>query len=39
MAGSAWDFKTDDTRAEETVNVFVIYCEDEVNEPCYRIIG
>ncbi|PWV55812.1 RloB family protein [Chitinophaga sp. S165] len=35
MAGSAWDFKTDDTRAEETVNVFVIYCEDEVSEPCY----
>lgn len=35
MAENPWDIKTDDTRAEETVNVFVIYCEDDVSEPIY----
>lgn len=35
MVVSAWDIKTDDARTVETVNVFVIYCEDEVNEPLY----
>lgn len=35
MADNPWDLKTDDTRAEETVNIFVIYCEDDVSEPVY----
>lgn len=35
MTVAPWDIKTDDARAAETVNVFVIYCEDSVSEPIY----
>lgn len=35
MAVDPWDIKTDDSRQEDTVNVFVIFCEDAVSEPSY----
>jgi len=35
MAENPWDLRTDDSRSEETVNLFVIFCEDDVSEPIY----
>lgn len=35
MTVEPWDIKTDDLRAAETINVFVIFCGDAVSEPAY----
>lgn len=35
MAGNSWDIKTNDTRSEEAINLFIIFCEDDVSEPTY----
>jgi hypothetical protein len=31
----AWDLKTDDTRTIDTIATFIIFCEDENDEPAY----
>jgi hypothetical protein len=31
----AWDLKTDDSRAVDTITTFIIFCEDENDEPAY----
>ena len=35
MTDQPWNLKTTDEREEETVNLFVIFCEDKVSEPEY----
>ncbi|SDF60993.1 RloB family protein [Chitinophaga filiformis] len=37
MAGhiNPWDVKTDDARKEDTINLYIIFCEDAVSEPVY----
>ncbi|MBW8683323.1 RloB family protein [Chitinophaga rhizophila] len=35
MAQNPWDIKTNDERPSETINVFIIFCEDAVSEPEY----
>ncbi len=30
-----WELKTDDSRSNETIPLFIIYCEDKVCEPIY----
>jgi hypothetical protein len=35
MAQNPWDIRSDDSRSEDTVTTFIIFCEDEVSEPAY----
>lgn len=35
MAQNPWDIRTDDSRSEDTVTTFIIFCEDENAEPIY----
>lgn len=35
MSNNPWDIRTDDTRSQDTIGVFVIYCEDAVSEVSY----
>jgi hypothetical protein len=35
MSIQPWDIRTDDSRIADTVETFIIFCEDDVSEPSY----